>query len=112
MRFWQVAPVHEAEAALLRGIGNFHTDADWLAFLGMNDDLRNGRGSASTEEPRGKKKESGNRGIGEPATLWKSISPFLRFSVSPFLRTLLLPLKGYVVSSDSEMISTRSLTLL
>jgi hypothetical protein len=61
----------------------------------MDDNVRSGRGAAGIKQPQNQEKESGNRGMGEPGNQGESPSPFLRFSVSLFLRTLLLAYPPY-----------------
>jgi hypothetical protein len=90
VRLRQVAPIHETEAALLRGVGDFHADTNGFTALGMDSDLGGGSRGASVQQPKTPEEESGNRGIGESGTPEDVTSPSLRFPVSSFLRILLL----------------------
>src|SRR2546425_1913535 len=81
MKLRQLGPVHETELSFFRGVGDFNANADRIALLGMDDDLRRRRGGTSAAEPHSKQGER-HRDT-ETRRRYKSGSPRLRVPASP-----------------------------
>ena len=85
LKLRQLGPVHETELSFFRSVGDFNANADRIALLGVDDDLRRRRGGTSAAEPHSKQGErrgdAGTRRHGDTATQMRSLSASLRLRI-------------------------------